>query len=80
MILAQFLAEPRRGELFSFDTPHAIFSWSTWQWSPISALDGQAEQPAQSQVSLEISLFVGKGYSTRLVYDERNAADPRYLY
>ena len=36
MILAQFLAEPRLGELLSFDTPHAIFSWSTWQWSPIS--------------------------------------------
>ena len=31
LILAQFSAEPLRGELFGFDTSHAIFSWSNWQ-------------------------------------------------
>ena len=31
LILAQFSAGPLRGELFGFDTSHAIFSWSNWQ-------------------------------------------------
>ena len=31
LILAQFSAEPLRGELFGFDTSHEFFSWSNWQ-------------------------------------------------